>query len=87
MSVLVTDPDGHPLEGAAVTFNLTVPGIPPIARDVVTGGDGRATFTTTLPAGVTAGAGLATVIVATAEFGTVSAQKTITIVPEASPSP
>lgn len=80
LSVLVTDPDGRPLEGATITFTLTVPGIPPVAKEAVTGGDGRATFTTTLPTGVTAGAGLATVLVATTEFGSTSAQKTITIV-------
>ena len=81
LSVLVTDPDGLPLEGAAVTFSLTVPGIPPVAKDAITAGDGRATFTTTLPTGVTEGAGLATVLVATTDFGTTSAQETITIVP------
>jgi hypothetical protein len=80
LSVLVTDPDGLPLEGATVTFSLTVPGIPPVAKDAITGGDGRATFTTTLPTGVTEGSGLATVLVATTDFGTTSAQKTITIV-------
>jgi hypothetical protein len=80
MSVLVTDPDGRPLEGAAVTFLLTVPGIPPIAKDGTTGGDGRATFTTTLPQSVTAGPGLATVRVVTDDFGDTSANKTITIV-------
>ena len=80
LGVLVTDPDGHPLEGAAVTFTLTVPGIPPVSKDAVTGGDGRASFTTTLPTGVTPGSGLATVLVATTDFGTTSAQKTITIV-------
>ncbi|HEX5590506.1 MAG TPA: hypothetical protein VFX65_09475 [Candidatus Limnocylindrales bacterium] len=80
LSVLVTDPDGQPLEGATVTFSLTVPGIPPVAKEAITGGDGRATFTTTLPTGVTTGSGLATVLVATAEFGSTSAQKTITIV-------
>jgi len=81
LSVLVTDPDGQPLEGAAVTFLVTVPGIPPIAKDAVTGGDGRATFTTTLPQGVTTGPGLATVRAVTDEFGDTSANKTITIVP------
>jgi Glucodextranase, domain B len=80
LSVLVTDPDGHPLEGAAVTFTLTIPGIPPVAKDAITGGDGRATFTTTLPTGVTTGTGLATVLVATDNFGSTSSQKTITIV-------
>ena len=78
--MLVTDPDGRPLEGTSVTFSLTVPGIPPVAKEAVTGGDGRATFTTTLPTGVTAGSGLATVLVATTEFGSTSAQKSITIV-------
>ena len=79
LSVLVTDPDGLPLPDANVTFTLTVPGIPPISKEAVTGGDGRATYTTTLPTGVTVGAGLATVLVATESFGTTSAQKTITI--------
>ncbi|MEW5992510.1 MAG: Ig-like domain-containing protein [Chloroflexota bacterium] len=80
LSVLVTNPDGIPLEGATVTFSLTVPGIPPVAKEAVTGGDGRATFTTTLPTGVTTGSGLATVLVATDDFGSTSTQKTITIV-------
>lgn len=80
LRVLVTNPDGIPLAGAAVTFSLTVPGIPPVAKDATTGADGRATFTTTLPTGVTEGAGLATVLVATADFGEASAQRTITIV-------
>ena len=80
LSVLVTNPDGNPLAGASVTFTLTVPGLQPIAKDAVTGADGRAVFTTTLPTGVTAGAGLATVLVATDSFGTTSAQKTITTV-------
>jgi hypothetical protein len=80
LSVLVTDPDGVPLEGATVTFSLTVPGIPPVAKDATTAGDGRATFTTTLPTDVAAGSGLATVLVATTDFGTTSAQKTITVV-------
>jgi hypothetical protein len=80
LSVLVTDPDGNPLAGAAVTFTITVPGIPPVSKDAVTGADGRSTFTTTLPTGVTAGSGLATVLVATSSYGTTSAQKTITIV-------
>ncbi len=80
MSVLVTDPDGVPLEGATVTFTLTAPGIPPVAKDTVTGGDGRATYTTTLPVGVTTGTGLATVLVASDAFGETSAQKPITFV-------
>lgn len=80
LSVLVSDPDGNPLVGANVTFTLTVPGLQPISKDAVTGADGRANFTTTLPTGVTAGAGLATVLVATDSYGSTSAQKTITAV-------
>ena len=80
MSVLVTDPDGNPLAGANLTFTLTVPGIPPISKDVVSAADGRATWTTTLPTGVTPGSGLATVLVATNAFGSTSANRTITIV-------
>jgi hypothetical protein len=79
--VLVTDPDGNPLAGAQVTFSLTVPGIPPITKDAITAGDGRASFTTTLPAGVTAGSGLATVLVTTTDFGTTSDRSAITIIP------
>ena len=79
LSVLVMDPDGNPLAGANLTFSLTVPGIPPVSKDAVTGADGRATFTTTLPTGVMPGSGLATVLVATDRFGSTSAQKTITI--------
>lgn len=81
LSVLVTDPDGNPLANASVTFTLTVPGIPPITKEAVTAGDGRATFTTTLPAGVTTGSGLATVLVATAQFGTASDRSTLTFIP------
>ncbi len=80
LGVLVLDPDGVALADAVITFNLTVPGIPPISKDALTNVSGRATFTTTLPVGVTAGAGLATVLVATVEHGATSAQKTITIV-------
>lgn len=81
LGVRVLNPDGQALPDAAVTFTLTVPGIPPVAKDGVTDADGRATFTTTLPAGVTVGTGLATVLVGTIDFGSTSAQKTITIIP------
>ncbi|TAL05562.1 MAG: hypothetical protein EPO00_12760 [Chloroflexota bacterium] len=80
LSVLVIDPDGQPITGAAITFTLTVPGIPPVSKDTVTGGDGRATFSTTLPKGVTVGNGIATVFVTTTDYGTTSAAKTINVV-------
>ena len=80
LSVLVVDPDGQPVSGASVTFTLTVPGIPPVAKDAVTGSDGRATFSTTLPKGVTIGNGIATAFVSTTQYGTTSAAKTINVV-------
>jgi hypothetical protein len=81
LSVLVTDPDGAPLEGAAVTFTLTAPGIPPVTKDAVTAGDGRASFTTTLPTGVTTGSGVVTVLVSTDAFGGTTDQSAITFIP------
>jgi hypothetical protein len=81
LSVLVTDPDGAPLEGAAVTFTLTVPGIPPVTKDAVTAGDGRTSFTTTLPSGVTTGSGVVTVLVSTDAFGGTTDQSAITFIP------
>jgi hypothetical protein len=80
LAVLVTDPDGTPLDAASVTFSLTVPGIPPITFDTTTGGDGRAAFSTTLPQSVTPGTGNATVLVTTTDFGTTSDRVGITIV-------
>ena len=81
LTVLVTNPDGQRLEGASVTFSLTLPGIPPITFDTTTGGDGRAAFSTTLPKDVSPGAGNATVLVTTTAFGATSDQVGITIVP------
>lgn len=80
LNVLVLDPNGMPISGAAVTFTLTAPGIPPISNDAVTGADGRATFTTTLPKDVTEGSGLITAFVSTAQYGTTTAQRTLTVV-------
>ncbi len=81
LAVLVTDPDGQPLEGATVTFSLTVPGIPPLTFDTLTAGDGRAVFSTTLPKDVTPGSGNATVLVTTDVYGSATDQTVITIVP------
>ena len=80
LNVVVLNPDGQALAGATVTFTLTIPGIPPISKDAVTGADGRASFTTTMPKDVTVGTGLVTVLVATTDYGSTSAQKTITII-------
>lgn len=81
LSVLVTDPDGRALAGAAVTFTLTLPGIPPLAADATSGGDGRAVFRTTIPAGASTGGGLAAVLVSTDQFGSVSDRTVVTMVP------
>ncbi len=80
LTVVVTDPDGHPVEGALVTFTLSIPGIQVVTADGTTGGDGTATFTTTIPVGATAGTGPGTALVETAEFGTVTSRTAITII-------
>jgi hypothetical protein len=80
LSVAVNDPDGRPLEGASVTFTLSVPGIQTITAEATTAGDGRATFRTTIPRGATAGQGIATAHVRTDDHGTVSDQTVVTIV-------
>ena len=69
LSVEVMDPDGRPLPDADVTFTLSVTSIQVVTADAKTGADGRAVFSTTVPAGATAGEGNATVLVRTAEFG------------------
>ena len=79
LSVLVNDPDGNPLAGAAVTFTLTVPGVAPVTKEAVTGANGRASLTTTIPQGATPGSGVVTVVVTTDQFGSATAHATITI--------
>jgi uncharacterized protein YfaP (DUF2135 family) len=86
LQVAVSDPDGNALVGAAVTFTLSIPGIPTITGDGVTDADGRATFTTSIPAGADPGQGLATVLVSSDQFGSTQDQSVITIQPAPSPS-
>ena len=81
LSVLVTDPDGRPLEGAAVTFTLSIPGVQVVTSDATTGGDGRAVFRTTIPPGASEGAGLGTALVTTSEFGTTTSRTVIDVDP------
>jgi len=78
-TVTVTDPNGDRLPGVAVTFSVSVPGIPTLTKDVTTGSDGRATYKVTLPKGATAGSSLATALVTTDEYGDTSAKVTFTI--------
>jgi hypothetical protein len=80
LRVSVTDPDGRPLRGEAVTFTLTVPGVPAITGEGVTSAGGTATFRTSIPAGATRGSGLATAFVDTREHGEASARTSITLV-------
>jgi glucodextranase-like protein len=80
LGVLVTDPDGRPLEGAKVTFILTVPGIQPVTADRQTGGDGRAVFRTRIPKGATVGQAKLSVLVKTTRFGSTTDLTIIRIV-------
>jgi len=86
LRVSVSDPDGNALVGAAVTFTLSIPGIPTVTADQVTDADGRASFTTSVPAGADPGQGLATVLVSSDTFGSTEDQSVITVQPAPSPS-
>ena len=79
LTVTVEDPDGRPLPAAEVIFTLSIPGIPTITGETVTGDDGKATLTTTIPKGADAGGGSAGVLVRAGEFGQASDQTVITI--------
>jgi hypothetical protein len=79
LSVLVTDPDGHPVDGARVTFTLTIPGVTPIVQSLSTDGTGRARWKTAVPGGASLGQGVAAVLVETDAFGTTTAQTFLTI--------
>jgi hypothetical protein len=75
----VTDPDGQPLAGAAVTFTLSMPGIPTVTIDGKTDAQGKASFKTTIPKGAAVGQGSATVLVSTDTFGSTQDFTVITI--------
>lgn len=79
LAVRVIDPDGRPLEGAAVTFTLQIPGIQAIVSNGTSGGDGTARFATTIPKGAGTGGGLAAVLVNAGDLGQTSDRATITI--------
>ena len=76
---LVDDPDGRPLEGARVTFTLSVPGIKTVTGDAVTDANGQAAFTTRIPKGADPGGGTAGILVRTSEFGRTTDETVITI--------
>ena len=73
LTVVVTDPDDEPLEGAEVTFTLSIPDVPVVTTEAVTGADGIAVFDTTVPASATAGEAVAAVLVTTEEHGETNA--------------
>ncbi len=79
LRVMVLDPDGKPLEGADVTFTLSIPGVPAVTATGQTDATGRASFTTTIPRGATRGSGPASVLVHTNEFGDTTDRTVITI--------
>jgi hypothetical protein len=80
LTATVTDPDGHPVDGASVTFSLSIPGVDPITQDATTNSDGTAIFQTNVPDGATVGTGLATVLVETRSYGSITARAPIAIV-------
>lgn len=81
LKVIVNDPDGRPLEGARVTFTLSVNGVNPItSKTIQTGGDGTATWSPTIPKrGAAVGIANATVTVKTSKYGLTTARTVITI--------
>ena len=79
LELAVTDPDGQPLVGAAVLFTVSIPGISPITRETVTGGDGTARFQTVIPKSATTGTGPVAVLVTSDAYGSVTDRTAITI--------
>lgn len=79
LTVTVDDPDGKPLEGARVTFSLSIPGIKSVTYDTTTDPNGHAVFSTSIPDGADPGGGSAAVLVRTNRFGNASDETVITI--------
>ena len=79
LSATVTDPDGKALPNAAITFTLSIPGIPTVTVDGTTNKSGKASFQTTIPKGADPGQGSATVLVTSDEFGSTQDFTVITI--------
>jgi hypothetical protein len=67
--VVVHDPSGDPIAGATAFFTLQIPGLAPISNELVTGADGRATFTTPLIGELETGSGVGTVLVTSETYG------------------
>lgn len=79
-TVEVTGPDGRPVVGGSALFTVTVPGLEAIvSSEILTGSDGKASFTTQIPKGAMAGSGLATVLVTTTSYGTLTDRQVLTV--------
>jgi hypothetical protein len=79
-TVLVTDPKGAPVDGATAFFTVQLPGLAPVSSSLVTGGDGRATFTVPINGTLTVGSGQATVLVKHPAYGQTTARTALTFV-------
>ena len=79
LTVIVDDPDGVPLEGARVTFTLSIPRIPTITGEATTDVHGQAIFETRIPASAGTGGGTAAVLVRTDDFGNTTDETLITV--------
>ena len=80
LTVTVTDPDGNPVQGATALFTVSVPGLEAIVSSQIrTNANGVARFATTIPKHAMAGVGLATVLVSTDEFGTLTDRQVLTV--------
>lgn len=67
--VVVLDPSGDPIAGARAFFTLQIPGLAPISNELLTGADGRATFTTPLVGELSTGGGVGTVLITDETYG------------------
>ena len=73
--------DGLPLPGALVLFTLSVPGLEAaVSGEIPADGDGKATFSTTIPAGALPGSGLVTVLVTTSDGQTATDRVVLTVI-------
>jgi len=78
--VVVLDPSGDPIAGARAFFTLQIPGLAPISNELVTGTDGRATFTTPLVGELSTGGGVGTVLITDETYGEATDRVTLNFV-------
>jgi len=79
-TVTVTDPAGRRLPGAVALFTVSVPGLEAIVSDEkMTDRNGVASFTTSIPKGAMPGAGLASVLVTTDNYGLKTDRQVLTV--------